>query len=81
MKLTFTVLLCAWPFPTGSGRTRQGEAAGAHVDPGGAGAAEDAHAPHTFPLRLAAPRGAGANPVTPTQHSRPEVRVTGRDKV
>lgn len=68
--------MCAWPFPTGSGRTRQGEAAGARLDPGGAGPAADAHSPHTFPFRLAAPRGAGTNPVTPTQHSRPEVRVS-----
>lgn len=71
--------LCApaWPFPPSSGWTWQREAAGAHVHPGGSGAAEDARPSHTFPIGLPAPRGAGTNPVTATERSRPEVRVKG----
>lgn len=68
------------PFPPSSGWAWQGEATGVHVYPGGTGPAEDACPSHTFPFGVPAPRGAGTNPITPTQHSRPEVRVKERDK-
>lgn len=52
----------------------QGEATGAHVHPGGPGAAEDTRPPHTLSLRVTAPRAAGTNPLTPPKHSSPKVR-------
>lgn len=62
-------------FPPSSGRAWQGEAAGVHVHPGGAGPAEDARPSHTLPLGLASPRGAREDAVAAAQRPRTKVRM------